>query len=130
MVQWPGQLPQEVVEERPVLSLDIAATALGVGGAETPGNLDGVNLLPYLRDTTSGRPHEELFCRQGTRMAVRAGDWKLLRNDWRNPDAWELYDLASDPTETKNLLANQPDRAASLKRIVERFDGDMKEPAF
>ena len=130
MVQWPGHLPQGAVEDRPVISLDIAATALGVGGAETPKNLDGVDLLPYLSNKTSGRPHEELFWRQGPRMAVRVGDWKLLRNDRKDPDAWELYNLATDKSETKNLIKEQGDRAGALKQVVERFDGQMVKPAF
>jgi hypothetical protein len=41
-----------------------------------------------------------------------------------------LYDLAADPGETKNLIAEQPGRAASMKAVLERLDGEMVKPAF
>ncbi|MEX2303861.1 MAG: sulfatase [Bryobacterales bacterium] len=130
LVQWPARLPQGAEEHRPVISLDIAATALNVAGAGEQAALDGVSLTPYLTDENSGRPHEELFWRQGQRIAVRVHDWKLLRNSRTDSEAWELYDLSSDPGETKNLIAEQAQRAASLKSVLERLDREMVRPAF
>jgi arylsulfatase B len=130
LVQWPARLPQGVEEHRPVISLDIAATALKVAGAEAQAGADGIDLVSYLTGELSGRPHEELFWRQGPRIAVRVHNWKLLRNSRTDADAWELYDLAADPGETKNLIAEQPGRAASMKAVLERLDGEMVKPAF
>ena len=125
LVQWPARLPQGVVEDRPVISLDIAATALSVVGVEVPSALDGVDLVPYLADQNTGRPHEEFFWRQGNRIAVRVGDFKLLRNSRTDPDAWELYDLASDLSESRNLIGQESDRATALRKVLERFDSEM-----
>lgn len=130
LVQWPARLPQGVEEHRPVISLDIAATALDVAGAGGEAELDGVNLTPYLASGENGRPHEELYWRQGRRVAVRVGDWKLLRNSRTDVEAWELYDLASDPGETRNLIEEESQRAASLQSVLERIDGQMVEPVF
>jgi arylsulfatase B len=130
LVQWPARLPQGVEEHRPVISLDIAATALKVAGAEPQTGADGIDLVSHLTGELSGRPHEEFFWRQGQRIAVRVHDWKLLRNSRTDADAWELYDLAADPGETKNLVAEQPGRAASMKSVLERLDREMVQPAF
>jgi arylsulfatase A-like enzyme len=92
--------------------------------------LDGVNLTAYLTKELTGRPHEELYWRQGQRIAVRVHDWKLLRNSRTDTEAWELYDLASDPAEAKNLIAEQPQKAASMKSVLERLDREMVQPAF
>ncbi len=130
LVQWPSRLPQGVEEQRPVISLDIAATALDVAGAAAESKLDGVSLTSYLGNESSGRPHEEFYWRQGPRVAVRVDDWKLLRNSRRDADAWELYNLASDPGETTNLIAEQAERTASLRSVLERLDREMVEPVF
>ena len=130
MVRWPGHLPEGVVEDRPVISLDIAATALALAGAKSEQPLDGVNLVPFLSGDSTGRPHEEFYWRQGQRIAVRVGDRKLLRNDRRNADAWELYDLADDIGEINNLIDQMADRTAALRELLERMDDQMVERAF
>ena len=43
--------------------------------------LDGVNLLPYLEGKNTAAPHETLYWRFGEQMAIRQGDWKLVRYD-------------------------------------------------
>ena len=117
---WPGGWPQGVVYGEPVSSMDVGATALALAGApqdpERP--LDGVDLTPYVRGEEQGRPHEALFWRQWSRAttiityAVRSGDMKLVKSD---PDgAPALYDLANDPGETRDLIAEQPEAARRL----------------
>lgn len=130
LMKWPGKLPAGQVEDRPVMSLDIAATALALAGAEPRKPLDGVNLMPYLADGDRGRPHEEFFWRQGPRIAVRVGDWKLLRNDRRNANAWELYNLSDDLAETNNLFELLPERGSALREVLDRFNGEMVDSAF
>ncbi len=130
LMKWPGKLPAGQVENRPVMSLDISATALALAGAAPRKPLDGVDLMPYLADGDTGRPHEEFFWRQGPRIAVRVGDWKLLRNDRRNPDAWELYNLNDDLGETNNLIEQIPERGAAMREVLDRFNREMADRAF
>ena len=130
MMKWAGKLPAGEVENRPVMSLDIAATALALAGAAPRKPLDGVNLMPYLADGDTGRPHQEFFWRQGERIAVRVGDWKLLRNDRRNADAWELYNLSDDLAETNNLFEQNPERGSALRQALDRLNGEMVDSAF
>lgn len=47
MIQWKGQIPSGKTYENPVISLDILPTVAVATGAESPQDIDGVNLLPY-----------------------------------------------------------------------------------
>lgn len=116
-VVWPGQLPAGKTFNEPVSTLDILPTACAAAGAEAGADLDGVNLLPYLRGKQATPPHEALFWRFGPQKAVRKGRWKLV--DWRDfvakkQSGWQLYDLADDIGETRDLAAAQPQLVAQL----------------
>lgn len=133
LVRWPGRLPAGARYEMPISAIDIFATCSAVAGATTNQNrkLDGVNLLPYLSGESAERPHETLYWRQGRNTAVRLGDWKLLRHGRGTADGdWELYDLAHDLSEVKNLAAAEPQRREALLRVWQRLDGEMVAPAF
>ena len=114
------------VFDQPVIQLDLNATALAAAGIEEKHewNLDGVNLLPFLDGKKSGPPHDALFWRFGEQMAVRSGDWKLVRYDAVADGGaarrgavslLKLYNLASDIHEDKDLAAAMPDKAKELQ---------------
>lgn len=133
LVQWPGTLPAGEVYGKPVLSLDIFATAIARAGIDPPKNrpLDGVDLLPYLTGEAEGAPHDELYWRVGEKSALRVGDWKLVRNPGRGEsDAWQLYRLDRDIAETSDLATEAPEK---LRELVERWEArnrEMVEPLF
>ena len=81
VMQWKGTLPVGQVVDSPVISLDLLPTALAAAGVTPPAGakLDGINLLPFLTGKSSEPPHSTLFWRYGDQMAVRQGDWKLVR---------------------------------------------------
>jgi hypothetical protein len=60
------------------------------------------------------------------------GDWKIVRNPPRGKTSstFELYDLASDIAETKDLAQQNPDRLAELTRTWEKLDGQMIAPVW
>jgi arylsulfatase B len=60
MIQWKGQIPSGKTYENPVISLDIMPTVAAATGAESPPDIDGVNLLPYIKGEKSGHPHQSL----------------------------------------------------------------------
>jgi len=131
MVQWKGTLPAKTVYRKPVVSLDIFATAAAVSGRAIPKKrpIDGVNLLPYLKSRSQDRPHEVLFWRLGRRAAIRVGDWKLLRNPGRrSSSAWRLFDLSKDISESTDLAKREPKKLAELQQVFQRMNGRMKEP--
>ena len=60
---YPDGLPAGHVEDQPVLSLDIAATALGLAGLPADENADGVDLLSWVGGSQRESPHEQIFWR-------------------------------------------------------------------
>jgi arylsulfatase A-like enzyme len=100
---------------------DFWATFSALAGAPAPQHTDGISLLPTLTGRQGQREHASLyweFHANGASQAVRMGRWKGIRNEVvRRPDApIELYDLAVDPSETKDVAAAHPD---IVKRIAE-----------
>ncbi|MBP7141565.1 MAG: sulfatase [Opitutaceae bacterium] len=127
VVQWKGTLPAGIVEERPVIQLDVLPTALAAAGVEaSPGwGLDGVNLLPYINGSISGRPHETLYWRFGRQRAVRHGDWKLVKWDEK---PFQLYHLSEDIGETHDLAGAEPKKAAELQTILNKWLDRLPPP--
>ena len=83
--------------------------ALAAAGVEVQADwkLDGVNLLPYLDGKNTAAPHDTLYWRFGEQMALRQGDWKLVRYDpvadggKGNATPTKLYNLAKDIGEAQ-----------------------------
>lgn len=127
-LQWKGVIPEGVVYEQPVISLDMFATAVAAAGAQLPQDrvYDGVNLLPYLRGETEEAPHRWLYWRQGggQQYAVRDHRYKLVFQD----GALQLFDLRNDVSETTDLAAQKPQRAARLARVFARYNHQMVPP--
>jgi len=130
VVSWPGRLKPGVFA-LPAIQLDLTATALAAAGVPIgqDSNLEGVNLLPFLAGEKTGTPHEALYWRFGQQMAIRLGDYKLLRYD-SNADTLtgarnqpvtpaKLYDLAADIGETKDLAAAMPSK---MKELQSKWD--------
>ena len=136
VASWPGGWPQGATYEPMVSSLDIAATAMGLAGAaEDPERpLDGVDLDPYLRGEAAGPPHEALYWRQwspawfATFYAVRSGDDKLVRTAERAPPM--LFDLASDPSESRDLFAEDRETAERLAALWNDWNDSLPPLAF
>jgi arylsulfatase A-like enzyme len=131
LVSWPRKLPHGRDCDQPVISLDVFATAVAVAeakqSADPPG--DGVNILPHLSGEKNGSPHERLFWRAGggDRWAVREGDWKLVKIDNSDP---ELFNLAADKGETKNLIGENPAQAKRLQATYDEWNAKNIAPLF
>ena len=126
IIHWPGHLPEGVTDDRPVIALDAYPTALAAAGVapERDRTIDGVNLLPYLAGDHDGLPHETLFWRYRDRVALRRGNWKLIRQD----RPFRLFDLSRDIGESEDLIDKRPDVAAELRRALEAINGQMVRP--
>ncbi|MEX0613708.1 MAG: sulfatase, partial [Pirellulales bacterium] len=135
-VKWPGRLPAGRLYDEPVIQLDILPTALAAANIEIPSDtmIDGVNLLPYLRGDNSGKPHDQLYWRFGQQMAIRQGDWKLVRYDpvidGLEGAATEpkLYNLADDIGERNNVIEKEPERAKSLQAAWDKWNASNVPP--
>ncbi len=126
--RWPGRIPAGS-EVRAMLShLDVLPLCLAVSGAPAlPGRvLDGRDPRPALL-AGGPSPHERLFFAYDQGAALREGSLKLVRPSPRA--AWELYDLAVDPGETRNLAAERPADAARLAAAFAAWTEEVKHDA-
>ncbi len=139
VVQWPARLSAGKVYDQPIIQLDIQPTALAAAGIAAQPNqkLDGVNLLPFLSGETAAKPHETLYWRLGEQMAIRDGDWKLVRYDSTADGETggavtppRLYDLAHDVGEAHDLTAEQPDTVKKLEMRWQAWSNQMASPAW
>jgi len=128
MMQWKGKLAPGQTYDNAVSSMDLFPTCASLAGAEVPGNLDGVNLMPFLTGKDQGLPHEWMFWRQGPRTAYRKGNWKIVY-DPRSED-WELYNLDEDLIEQRDLAGSHPDKLKDLVKDWEKTNGEMQAPIF
>jgi arylsulfatase A-like enzyme len=131
LISWPAKLKPGTYDQ-PVIALDVLPTALAMAGGELPKDriIDGVNLIPYLTGEKSGAPHETFFWRsQGPKglHAMRQGQWKFVQLSDGKP---ELYDLAADIGETKNLASEKPELTAQLSAAITEWEKGTILPVF
>jgi arylsulfatase A-like enzyme len=135
---WKGRLRAGVTYDQPVIQLDILATAVAaVGIAPKPEwKLDGENLFRFFGPglPAKPRPHDALFWRFGAQMAVRKGDWKLVKYDpavesgkGRATEA-KLYNLAEDVGETNDLAAQHSEKVKELQADWDQWNKSNVAP--
>jgi arylsulfatase A len=145
IVRWPGRVPAGRVSDAPFIGTDLLPTLAAATDAKLPPDvtLDGRNVLPlwlgaaaadsdraftwhfpYYHPETgyaAARPTIGVddFAVSQTRphSSLRVGRWKLLHFYEDNRD--ELYDLAADPSEQRELSSSNPDRTRILRARLE-----------
>jgi arylsulfatase A-like enzyme len=139
-MSWPGQIPAGQVDGRPVIQLDVVPTALAAAKVNARGErFDGVDLLPFLTNRVQGQPHDALYWRFGGMMAIRKGDWKLVKTREGplvdvDPSVLSdlsgagLYNLREDIGESRDLAGVQRDRAKELGRVWQRWNRQLLKP--
>jgi arylsulfatase A-like enzyme len=133
LFNWPGVLePSKTLDM--VKVTDLFATIAAVSGIHDleEFNLDGVNIWPLLTAKESLN-NRELFLRTNLSLAYRKGDWKLIHHAPTMDSAKnELFNIALDPTEERDLFADYPEVYLSLwkklKEQVEMEDQLQQEP--
>lgn len=129
IVRWPDRVAPGSVCHEPVISMDFYPTFLEVTGVETDttGPLDGESLMPLL--TQAGDLERQAIYfhypnyafHRGNRLggAIRKGDYKLI--DFFGNDPPELYNLAEDQGETRDLATERPELVVSLRDELSRW---------
>ncbi|MEC8554812.1 MAG: sulfatase [Planctomycetota bacterium] len=131
IVSWPGVVPASASSNTPICSIDILPTLTECCGVETPNGhvIDGVSLKNHLvsggKEDLVSRPliwHFPHYRGSITPYSIiRDGDWKLLHyyagKNGKGAGS-ELYNLASDPGERKNVIDANPELAERLKRSL------------
>ena len=110
----PGLLPEGTQYNGLIANFDFYSTIASLVGEAIPKHCDGVDLVPYLAGRHKGDAHEFLYwlnnepgdAERRHLIAVRWKNWRLYRKHEKDP--WQLFDLAADPEETRDVAAKHP----------------------
>lgn len=122
----PERLPKGRTEDRAVLSLDIAATALDLAGLPADPSADGKSIFQWINDPSLAYPHDQIYWRMPRgKIAMRVGNWKIVRP--KRNEGIELYHLAGDIGESRNLVSEHPEKLKELVNIWGAWEAQMSE---
>ena len=124
-MMWPDRIRPGSVSDVETSTLDYLPTVLDMLGIEFPDErpIDGISLLPLFETGTLERPSGVPFWHRG-KQALVEGDYKLIGPQDGAKD--ELYDLASDRAEARNIIAEHPDLAAQMRARLEAFTASAR----
>lgn len=149
IAKWPGKIPANSVSKEPMMTIDLLPTLAGIIDAKLPERkIDGLDVLPILTGQPGAKnPHEAYFIyyQDDQLQAVLSGDWKLyLPHQYRTmngrpggtdgkPNPYEnkrltepeLYNVATDISETKNVAAENPEIVQRLLAQAEKAREDL-----
>ena len=120
IVSWNGNVPEGTESSQPFAFWDYMPTFAELLESDCP-NTDGVSVLPTFFGREGQNEHDFLyfeFLEMGGKQAVIQGNWKLLHQNIRDKATWELYNLASDPSENHNVISIYPEKAEELREIM------------
>jgi len=132
---WPGQLPEGKEIETPVALFDLLPTLMDLVGIRPPDGIEGRSLVPLIEGRRPRRWREAVFSEidysisqwkqlrpgGGWRVMVQTERWKMCCFVGRSDKDGELYDLARDPGERRNLYHDRGYRPtiARLEKILD-----------
>ena len=133
IIRWPGKVKPGKLCSEPVVTMDFVPTFLDAVGVDyRAGEFDGETLLPLLKQ--SGKPARDAVYfhfphyafHRGNRMGsvIRSGDYKLIK--FHKTGDIELYNLAADLGETKNLAKALPKVASRLSAQLDNWLTETK----
>ena len=132
IVRWPGVISAGEVSNQMGITMDWTATMLRMADlGSDPDGEDGVDLMPLLTGELP-RQSRTLFWKRKKGpvrksieegRAVRQGAWKLVEQSEGGEQF--LYNLESDPGETANRIARQPELARTLSRLLDDWEAEV-----
>jgi len=147
IVRWPGKVKADTTSDQLTSLTDVMATCAAIVSAKLPNNAaeDSYNMLPVLLGTQGDTPVRRYLLQQtmSFAMSIRDGKWKYLDhkgsggNNYNRSGPWgmkqyalkdtdpdapgQLYNLETDPGETKNLYSKHPKIVKELKAQLDIF---------
>jgi len=147
IARWPGRIKPGSRTDQITSLTDVMATCAAIVGAKLPDDAaeDSYNILPVLLGTQGDKPVRQYMLQQtmSLAMSIRRGKWKYLDhkgsggNNYNRGGSWgmkqyalkeldpdapgQLYNLETDPGETKNLYSKHPDIVKELKARLDGF---------
>jgi len=128
IMKWKGHIPEGLVYDKPVSSMDIYKTTVDIAECPLPNDrvFDGVNLVPYLNGKNKSEPHEAFYWRADHIHAMRKGDYKYLlstRDNWA-----EVYKISEDKYEEYDLNKEQPEIIKQLQKDFDEWQKGLMDP--
>lgn len=132
IVSWLGKVQAGKVTDHISAQWDVMPTVKELTSSKAKFKTDGVSFAKTILGKKGQKQHKYLyweFHEMGGRVAVRAGDWKaVVYNYGKNPNATpELYNLKTDPSETKNVAAENPRVLKHLTKMLQNSRTDSKD---
>ncbi|NAS11550.1 arylsulfatase [Poritiphilus flavus] len=130
IASWPQKIKAGTVTDHISAHYDVMATLADICGFEVPDINDGISFAPTLLGEDQKEVHEFLlweFPEYGGQVAMRMGDWKLIRQNLKseeNDPTVELYNLKTDPREQQNVAETHPE---VLQAAAEIFASERTE---
>ena len=130
IMHWKGKVPAGSSCDEIAATIDLLPTIAGLSGAEMPNErtIDGKDIWPLIAGKKGAQtPHEIYFFYKGNKLeSARQGKWKLRRSG-KNSQTVELYDLASDISESKNLAKENEILVNEMIKKMNLFDEKLKK---
>ncbi|GIW81547.1 MAG: arylsulfatase [Gemmatales bacterium] len=153
IVRWPGHTKPGSVSDEPVSGVDLLPTLCAITGIDVPKDraIDGASFLPVLEGKSIERKTplywQFLYASSRPKVALRDGDWKILAHldvaepergaDIRDEDmkaiktakpvSFELYNLANDIGETKDLAEENPQKLQELATKLQKMHAEVSK---
>lgn len=133
-IRFPGRLAAGDASRQRLRSEDLFATLLEAMGLGVPDDIDGESVWQELAGGASRERQAFLFAadsKEGRSRAVLDGHWKLVEQFDEGAGRWssELFDIAVDPAESRDLAAVEPDVRAALEAQLEHwYDDELGHP--
>ncbi len=129
IMHWKGKIPPGSSCDEIAATIDLLPTIAGLSGVELPNDrtIDGKNIWPLISGKEGAKtPHEIYFFYKGKSLeSARQGKWKLRRSG-KKSQSIELYDLASDISESKNLARENEALTNEIIQKMNSFDEKLK----
>jgi arylsulfatase len=127
IVHWPqGITARGDLRHNPAHLVDVAPTILELAGGKWTENAPtppGKSLMPvFAKDNTVS--HDYIWWMHEKNRALRIGDWKIVAAGEDAP--WELYDLKTDRSETRNLAGTKPEQVKELAALWQQRTDEFR----
>jgi len=140
LARWPGRIKPGSESAELIGLVDMLATCSAVAGCSLPPNAgpDSFNVLPAMLGEARGRPVRDYLVVQSysaQQLALRQSSWKFIPGEADRKKAGQptiagagaqLFNLADDLGETKNVASRHPDIVKELSALLEQARGDSR----
>ena len=142
IARWPGKIPAGHVTDEMAATVDMLPTFAKLAGGAAPDDrpIDGKDIRPLLFGEPGAKTPHEHYLFPHNQGALRSGNWKFYpwpeggdkkkkEKDKADPPkkGVQLYDLANDISETKNVAAAHPEVVQRLQAVYQKMTEDLKK---